>query len=73
MSYGNKILAPRDNDESEDEFINVDEPDEMETETTDAQRLANELAVQSCKWAWLNYIVPKELTLTLTGAWPAIG
>jgi len=41
-------IAQRENeDESEDEIVNVDEPDEMETEATDAQRLVSELAVQS--------------------------
>lgn len=37
-------------EESEDEFVNVDESDDMETETTDAERLANELKVQTCKF-----------------------
>ena len=38
--------------DSEDEIVNVDEPDEMETETvplTQAERLAENLRTQNCK------------------------
>ena len=41
--------------DSEDEIVNVDEPDEMETETvplTQAERLAENLRTQNCKFKY---------------------
>ena len=60
-----EFLAQRENeDESEDEIVNVDEPDEMETEATDAQRLVSELAVQSCEFSpklvFTNFVLAPE-------------
>jgi len=46
-SSGASLSRDDEDDESEDEFVNVDESDDMETETTDAERLANELKVQT--------------------------
>lgn len=49
-SSGASLSRDDEDDESEDEFVNVDESDDMETETTDAERLANELKVQTCEF-----------------------
>ena len=74
--------------DSEDEIVNVDEPDEMETETvplTQAERLAENLRTQNCKskykydttmmiHTWLLNLAPeKKINSDTSSATPPFG
>ena len=75
--------------DSEDEIVNVDEPDEMETETvplTQAERLAENLRTQNCKskykydttmimkLTWLLNLAPeKKINSETSSATPPFG